>query len=515
MSVLQSPGTAVARADAFAQDPARLEVLRRTGLLDAGFQDSLQRFTKLASDLTGAPVSLVSLVDATRQYFSGSHGFDRDETPLETSYCKHVIADNVQLSVEDSLTDEVFANHPGTTKMGVRAYLGSPVAAGGERLGALCVLDTEPRTWTAQQRRIISDLSLAVATDVELRLQVHAMTQMADTDPLTGLGNRRALASALERVFAQQRSVSVGIFDLNGFKAYNDMFGHPAGDDLLIRLARRLQAVCGPEDEVFRMGGDEFCMIARTREQLTVAQKAIEDRGPGFDISSCLGVADLPREAADVTSAIAVADQRMYNGKRPRSGSVDITVTKVLQQALAERDVGLGGHSDNVSNLALATALELGLDSDTVRDIQMAGRLHDIGKMAISDAILNNPGSLNAQEWEQMKCHTMIGERILAAAPAMAGAAKLVRSSHERFDGAGYPDGLAGDQIPIGARIIFACDAVDAMTSDRAYRQGMPLADALLELQRNAGTQFDPDIVAALLHVHAGAATAPAALQAS
>jgi diguanylate cyclase (GGDEF)-like protein len=502
MSVLQSPETAVARADAFAREPARLEVLRRTGLLDAGLQDSLQRFTKLASDLTGAPVSLVSLVDSDRQYFSGSQGLALDQTPLEASYCKHAIADDIQLSVEDSMADEVFASNGATSSLGVRAYLGSPVAAGGERLGALCVLDTKPRVWNEHHRRIISDLSLAVATDIELRLQVHAMSRMADTDPLTGLGNRRALASALERVFAQKRRVSVGIFDLNGFKAYNDTFGHPAGDDLLVRLAGRLTAMCGPEDEVFRMGGDEFCMIAEHREYLLLAQRAIEDSGPGFIITSCLGIADLPLDATDVTSAIAVADQRMYIGKRPRSGSVDISITKVLQQALAERDKGLGGHSDNVSVLAGATGLEMGLDSDTIRSIELAGRLHDVGKMAISDAILSKPGQLDAAEWEQMKCHTMIGERILSAAPALAGAAKLVRSSHERFDGLGYPDGLAGEQIPVGARIIFTCDALDAMTSDRSYRRGMAEADALAELQRCAGTQFDPNVVSALMRVH-------------
>jgi diguanylate cyclase (GGDEF)-like protein len=502
-SNLPNPEAAVARADAFARGRSRLMVLHRTGLLDAGLQDSLQRFTRLASDLTGAPISLVSLVDADRQYFSGVHGIDLEQTPLDASYCKHVIADDIQLQVEDSLGDDVFAHNGATKRLGVRAYLGSPVAAGGERLGALCVLDTEPRVWNAQERRIIEDLSLAVATDIELRLRVDAMSQIAVTDPLTGLGNRRALAALLERVFEQQRRVSVGIFDLNGFKAYNDTFGHPAGDDLLVQLSGRLRDVCGPGDEVFRMGGDEFCMIAARRGNLRLAQRAIEARGPGFEISSCLGVVDLPREASDVTSAIILADQRMYNGKGSRSASVDSSVTQVLQQALAERDEDLGGHSDHVSQLARATALELGVDRERVRSIELAGRLHDVGKMAISEAILSKPGPLDAQEWEQMKCHTLIGERILAAAPAMSEAAALVRSSHERFDGHGYPDGLTANEIPIGARIIFACDALDAMTSDRSYRRGMPPAHALAELRRCSGTQFDPGVVEAVLRVHA------------
>ena len=173
----------------------------------------------------------------------------------------------------------------------------------------------------------------------------------------------------------------------------------------------------------------------------------------------------------------------------------------MLLQALAERDQGLGGHSDNVSDLVRQTAIELGADHETIRSSELAGRLHDIGKMAISDTILTKPGKLNAEEWQQMKCHTLIGERILAAAPAMAVAASLVRSSHERFDGHGYPDGLTGDQIPLGARSSFACDALDAMTSDRAYRPAMPLTQAIEELKRNAGTQFDPQVITALLRL--------------
>jgi diguanylate cyclase (GGDEF)-like protein len=500
-SVLPRPATAVARADAFARDPGRLEIVRRTGLLGAGLQESLQCFTRLAAELTGAPVSLVSLIDEDRQYFSGNHGLDLEQTPLEASYCKHVIADDMQLSVDDSLADEVLAANGATSSLNVRAYLGSPVAAGGARLGALCVLDTEPRAWSDQQRRIISDLSSAVATDIELRLQLHANASMANTDPLTGLGNRRALASALDGVFASQRRAFVGMIDLDGFKAFNDSFGHPAGDDLLVRIGRKLTAVCEPGDEVFRMGGDEFCMIAGQREQLLRAQQAIEDRGPGFAISSCLGVAELPQDAADVTAAIGVADQRMYVGKRSRSAPVDTAVATVLLRALAERDQSLGGHSDNVSGLARDTAIELGIAGEALRSIELAARLHDIGKMAISDAILLKSGELTAQEWDQMKCHTLIGERILAAVPSMAEAAKLVRSSHERFDGHGYPDGLAGGQIPLGARVIFACDALDAMTTNRAYRRRMTISDALAELTRNAGVQFDSDVVSALVRV--------------
>lgn len=504
--MLERPAEAVARADAFASAPERLEVVRRTGVLDAGTQESLDRFARLAAELTGAPISLVTLIDADRQYFGGVHGVDLQETPLSASYCKHVIADDIQLDVEDSLRDDVLVDNDATTGMGLRAYLGSPVTAGGERLGALCLLDTQPRKWNDQQRRIIHDLSLAVSTDLELRLQLDSIARMAERDPLTGLGNRRALAVALDRVFASGRRVCLGMFDLNGFKAYNDSFGHPAGDHLLVRVADRLRDACGPTDEAFRMGGDEFCVIADDRERLLAAQQAIEDQGPGFSISACLGVAEIPDDAADVTAAIGIADQRMYKGKPSRADALGFHVSGVLLRALAARDQGLGGHSDNVSDLARLTAVELGITGEPLRSIELAGRLHDIGKVAISDSILTKPGPLDDQEWEQMRSHTMIGERILAGTPSVAEAATLVRSSHERFDGAGYPDGLAGEEIPIGARIVFACDAFDAMTSERPYRPPMSASDALEELARNAGTQFDPLVIQALsrAYAHAG-----------
>jgi HD-GYP domain-containing protein (c-di-GMP phosphodiesterase class II) len=166
--------------------------------------------------------------------------------------------------------------------------------------------------------------------------------------------------------------------------------------------------------------------------------------------------------------------------------------------ALSELHGDLSGHSDQVAQLALQVATALGMRRDEAGQVALAARLHDIGKMAISERILNKTGPLDEEEWAQMRCHTMIGERILAAAPALTGAAALVRSSHERWDGQGYPDGLRGEEIPLGARIIFACDAYDAMRSDRPYRRAFTHRRSLEELDSCAGSQFDPDVVAAL-----------------
>ena len=471
------------RALAFAQDPARLAAVRRTGLLDQGLQESLQRYTRLAAKLTGTPLSLVSVIDADRQYFSGAFGTELEQTPLDSSYCKHAVADGSQLCVEDSWRDEILFTNGATSGLGVRAYLGSPFSADGNPIGALCVIDRNPRLWTEDDRQIIDDLAMAVSADIELRLQAATQEEMAVTDPLTGLGNRRALAAALKEMRDDRGGAFVGMFDLDGFKAYNDTFGHPAGDDLLVRIADRLRRVCGPGDAVFRMGGDEFCMISPDHDNMLAAQRVIEDRGPGYSISASLGIANIPDDASDVTAAIGIADRRMYTSKQARPGSVDQQVANVLLRALAERHGPLGGHSDNVSKLARRTAQELDVGEETIQAIEIASRLHDIGKMAISDQILHKPGPLTPDETEQMQAHTLIGERIIATAPSLTQAAWLVRSSHERYDGGGYPHGLAGEQIPLGARIIFACDAYDAMITDRSYRAALSDAEARSELR--------------------------------
>jgi HD-GYP domain-containing protein (c-di-GMP phosphodiesterase class II) len=218
----------------------------------------------------------------------------------------------------------------------------------------------------------------------------------------------------------------------------------------------------------------------------------------------------LPAETADAAEALRLADRRMYAQKNRGRGSAGRQSTDVLLKVLAERSPDLGEHMHDVTALCEAVAERLELPPEEATPLLQAAALHDVGKAAIPDAILNKPGPLDADEWAFMKRHTIIGERILGAAPALAAVARIVRSCHERFDGTGYPDGLAGAAIPLGARVVFACDAFDAMTSDRPYRSAMRRGEAEEELRRGAGSQFDPDVVEALcaaLEARATAAT--------
>ena len=338
---------------------------------------------------------------------------------------------------------------------------------------------------------------------LSLRRARRELESAAATDSLTGLRNRRTLVADLERRLqrgADTPACVLMLFDLDGFKGYNDSFGHLAGDALLQRLGRTLSDAVAPHGRAYRLGGDEFCVLAdaaeRTRVELACAL-ALSERGEGFEITASFGTALLPAEATNSTEALRIADQRMYAQKTGGRATAGRQSTDVLLRALAERHPDLGEHTDGVAALARDVARLLQLPAEEVEQICHAAELHDIGKVAIPDAILTKPGPLNDEEWAFMRRHTLIGERIVTAAPALAPVARLVRASHERWDGRGYPDGLAGEDIPLGARIVAVCDAFDAIVSDRAYRPRRTIAEALAELNRCTGTQFDPAIVAA------------------
>jgi diguanylate cyclase (GGDEF)-like protein len=322
------------------------------------------------------------------------------------------------------------------------------------------------------------------------------------TDALTGLRNRRALIADLTALLAGGRpaGIALALFDLNGFKPYNDTFGHPAGDALLGRLGERLGSVTGGRGTAYRMGGDEFCVIcvAEGHEAVVAAAAAaLSERGDTFNVDCSYGAAHLPVEAATVAAALHLADLRLYEHKATGRPSACRQSTDVLLQLVRERRADLRDHVDGVARMAELTARRFGLSEREVRHIRLAAELHDIGKAAIPDAILDKPGALDVKEWDFISRHTLIGERIIRAAPALAHVAELVRSSHERFDGTGYPDALSGAAIPLGARVIAVCDAFDAMVSARVYRRSVSSKEAVEELRRCAGTQFDPQVIEA------------------
>jgi diguanylate cyclase (GGDEF)-like protein len=346
----------------------------------------------------------------------------------------------------------------------------------------------------------------ALFTYAENVRMLRRSAQDAVTDGLSGLGNRRRLIRDLDAAVAPadpDRPRTLVFFDLNGFKRYNDTFGHAAGDALLARLGAALQSVADGHGHAYRLGGDEFCLlldgrIARDDALIAAATAALSEHGSSFSVSAAHGLAVMPDEAVTTTAVLQLADQRMYASKVRTSRSTPPRTHEALMRVLSERTPNLHYHGCGVGQLVRDIGHDLGVEGDQLDELLRAAELHDVGKLGVSDAVLDKPGPLDETEWRLIRQHPVIGERILNADPVLQPVARLVRASHERWDGRGYPDGLAGTEIPLAARIISACDALDAMMSDRCYQAARSLPDALAELRRCAGTQFDPDIVAAL-----------------
>jgi diguanylate cyclase (GGDEF)-like protein len=396
-----------------------------------------------------------------------------------------------------------------------RPLVGTPLFCGLTGVGVLVYDHFHPLNLLAINLAAGTIVMVMLRTYLTFRENSQVLGQMrteAVTDALTGLGNRRALMSDLEHALADGAAAEARllvIFDLDGFKRYNDAFGHPAGDVLLARLASRLAEVAGSAGSSYRLGGDEFCVLASASngdvgellDQMTVA---LSDEGEGFVVTSSFGAVFVPDEATTASEALHVADQRLYTQKRRRSERWN--PQDMLLQALYEREPDLRDHVQTVADMAWAVGRALGLHGEQLEELGLAARLHDVGKLAIPDAVLQKPGPLDVDEWAFIKEHTVIGERILSSSLALREVARVVRATHERWDGDGYPDGLAGTQIPLASRIIAVCDAFSAMTSERPYRVAVGRDQAIAELLRCAGTQFDPEVVTAFCHEAARAA---------
>ena len=377
-----------------------------------------------------------------------------------------------------------------------------------------------------QSRRRVAELELL-------------LERQGGRDPVTGLITLTRLRSQLEvemqRARRHGRPLTVALLDIDGFRSINARSGFAQGDALLVAVAGVIREYTRAHDIVGRTAADEFALVMPETDTLGALQaferillelEALE-AGPISSVSASVGVAAFTRTQTSQEilgqAAGALDAARAGGGGRAiaaDTGGGDLSpaedgrgeVISALAMALLERDRYTGEHSESVVAMATEVARGLGLDQAEVSRVRAAALLHDIGKVAIPDDILNKPGGLNDDQWRLMREHPAIGERILRAVTGMGGVARIVRHEHESFDGSGYPDGLAGEEIPIGSRIILACDAYHAMTSDRPYRQAMSHKDAVDQLLDNAGRQFDPAVVEQLLgflygHRQSGART--------
>jgi diguanylate cyclase (GGDEF)-like protein/putative nucleotidyltransferase with HDIG domain len=379
---------------------------------------------------------------------------------------------------------------------------------------------------------ISTSLAMAESAHVEADAARQEAERLSRTDALTGIANRRNLTEQLEKELARSErdgsAPGVLLLDVDHFKRINDRFGHAAGDAVLVEVARRIESAVRTYDHVARWGGEEFCVVApglmddapllRISEAIraAVARSPI-DVGGGTILSVTIstGAARATTELASAEAVTHAADRALYSAKRRGRNQTRLFASLTRDDLIAEepesiriaQGLALAGsvreaipplHCDQVAELAGAIATELGLPSDVSLVCRLGGWLHDVGKVAIPDAIIHKGGSLDEPERRVLRRHAEIGEQIIVRIPALKEASRAVRHHHERYDGSGYPDGLAGDAIPIEARIVAVADTFSAITAGRAYQPALEQDAALEQLRLSAGRALDPAVVAAL-----------------
>jgi diguanylate cyclase len=352
-----------------------------------------------------------------------------------------------------------------------------------------------------------SGLLISTVIDVtERKLREDDIRRLAYTDAMTGLSNRLSFDERMKACGTGRDAVLM--IDINGLKLVNDAFGTDKGNDAIRMVASTLQNVCGPSDTVYRTGGDEFAIVISEADDERVEKLAsgILSASTGLKIgdvglSIAVGRSSVPVAAGPLSDLVKEAEEDMYKrkvfeGQSVRNRSI-MGILSMLSDKYDEERV----HSERVSDLCKTLGMRLGITGGDLEELRMAGLLHDIGKIAIPDKILDKPGKLDDEEWRIMRKHTLYGYNILKAADEYSNLALYALTHHERYDGKGYPQGLAGENIPLYARIISVADAFEAMTADRVYRARLSADMVIKEINRCSGTQFDPVVVRSLLSI--------------
>lgn len=403
------------------------------------------------------------------------------------------------------------------SSMPLRSLASAPLTFFGDTGGLLVALGTQARAFLPRDVEVLQSFASQVAIALNNAQRYHVTKTQADRDPLTGLLNHRSFHEAVDRALGKQDgpgSACVVLFDLDNFKRINDEDGHSGGDRLLRAAAAALESACRRGDLAFRVGGDEFALLLADLNEGSAADvaartcTAIAALDPRLGASAGL-VALSQDEDATKGKLLEQADKRLYAAKRAgrppagatseRSTAATQVTVAVLVAALEAHHTATAGHCVDVAELSVLVAARLGANHAERELVRQTALLHDLGKLAIAPEILSKPGPLEPHEWDVIRTHPDRGAEILLRAPGLGGLATAVRASHERWDGGGYPNGLAGREIPFAARVVAACDAYDTMVAERPYSPARTPEAAIAELRECAGSQFDPDVVATLI----------------
>lgn len=346
----------------------------------------------------------------------------------------------------------------------------------------------------------------SIFSDISERKQAEQkLVYMSYHDALTGVYNRAFFASQLQVTAKSKKAAALLVADIDGLKSANDMFGHEEGDQLLIRAANFLRENLRPSDMLARIGGDEFAVIMENTDAEQAAEicrrlrkrleKAAEESTHAFPLQMSLGFAMFSDSANAPEEVFRAADNKMYMDKMQRRIQARASIRQTIKDMLGECDYWAEGHADRMTERMLQMARAVGMPEKHLELIELFAQFHDIGKVGLADSILHKPQGLSPEEQLEMRQHCEIGHRIAQALKELFPIADWILKHHEHWDGKGYPLGLKGEEIPLECRILAIVDAYDAMTNERPYRSTRSREEALQEIERCAGTQFDPALV--------------------
>lgn len=458
-----------------------------------------------------------------------------ERLPLHGSATEWVTV-NHEIVVEPDLEQESrFVTGQTHLKQGLRSLACLPLIAKGEAIGSLVVASRQPNAYSPRHITLLEQLASQIAMPVENSQLYAEVEEKAHYDDLTGLLNRRSLdeliAVEVNRHSRYGGVLSIIILDLDSFNTYNDNHGHLSGDKLLRQVGSALKKSIRGSDQAFRYGGDEFAILlpntsidAALQVSERVRNRVASLESGRIPITASLGLASWPADGINAVEVIAAADAALYLAKRsggnrsqcasgtlltlpleegteapaaPGETTDHDTLSTIYALALTvdARDHYTRGHSRKAGEYSRLLAEALELPSSEINKLETCALLHDIGKVSINDRILNKPGKLTPSEWAAIRNHPQVGVNIASHAPQLASCLPGILHHHEKYDGTGYPGGLKGQDIPLEARILAIADAFAAMTTARSYSKALSVPEALKELNRGAGSQFDPRLV--------------------
>jgi len=522
-----------------------LAIINRLALVitsSLNIQEVYDKFTEILRGIISIDLSIITQIEDNNLIFSAVSSSVKspwkvgEKIRLKGTATEWVHTHRKSLIETDLKADNAFYTSKEYYQHGIRSIVYIPLITQDEVMGSLIIGSRQSEVYNMNQINLLERLAAHISTAVANSFLYTKAEQRARIDELTGLYNRRhfdeALNHEIDRHSRYGSMVSLAIMDLDNFKKYNDILGHVAGDKLLAHVGHLMQSTIRNIDTAFRYGGDEFAIImphTSAENSLKVTERIrntilTETLGKVTPVSASIGIASWPNDGLTVDHLLNAADTALYHAKNtggnrcclvsqmlPLSSDIEINTQKsdketlntiyALASTIEARDTYTFGHSQKVRAYAVALAEALKLPLEKVIAISHAALLHDIGKIGIYDEILNKPGKLEKSEFELIKTHPDLSRMIVGHVASLTPCLQGIHQHHERWDGKGYPNSLKGEAISLEGRILAIADSFDAMTSKRPYRAPLSSKEAVQELKRCAGTQFDPKLIEAFIPI--------------